>query len=1803
MARFGAFTGRLKLKNFLSRKLNKKGFSVAELLIVVAIIVVLMAVAAPAVISIQKKYRQADLDAKAETIYTAVQNQLTKLKTVGNSAIYSYDSADRTKGVRQLNAVPCDIDEQGAVESGQLCFITSDIAGTTSAYLMNSNAMDESLLNNHWVVEYDPESAVVYAVFYSEDLADCASGYVTGYTVYDSLRFKANRLDAGAKVGYYGGGYAKEEKVTLLTPSLTITNAEKLVADISCKVSGRTDISVQFLVSLEDVNGHRYTETYDYSRITKSGNTYSLSIVLDGLSDSSERFVNKYGQGSGHADGTKLEAGPIKVTVTAMCPGDHTVTQNISDAKITNSLFADDNSQQVSGTLNDNYGSAASPAVIKCGRHLQNLDETSGVNSSAGNISDSGRKTSVLYAVQRSDIDFNTASGKSEYNWNEIYADGYFNGTTAGTASFKPIENDTLVSLTGSAGSSSYRIDGLTVSASSDAGLFATLSDEIEVSNMILTGTSVTSSNGAAGALAGSVSGASINNCLVYLEPSDLSGKSSSNVWISGSAAGGLIGEVNGGTVSISECSASTVVSGTASAGGLVGSAGRQSTVTISGSYADCYLDGTICGGLIGSSAGDVSISSSYAAGYVSFSSVGAGIAAGGADVSNSYTVISNQGSENGSYYSTVENGTASKVYYAAMGSDAGDVSGTTRIGTMTAQELQAELGGTFAVGVTSRPYNLAGQGLSSYDYPGLTGMTHYGDWEVQAYDADAIAEAVTGLVYNGDEQVGVTGTNVTLTGEKQTNAGTYTAVATPVEGHAWADGTSAAKEITYTIGKAVLSVIANANTITYGDEPSANGVTYSGFKKNDTQRVISGDVTFTYTYRKGNNVGTYVITPVVTNLKADNYSFTPANGVLTVKKADASWTTAPSANSLTYNGQAQRLVKAGIATGGTMMYSLEDSSWSTSIPSGTNAGTYTVYYYVKGDDNHNDSKTARISVQITKAAPTYTPPKARTLTYNGQAQSLAEAGTATGGTMMYSLDGKNWSASIPSGTNAGTYTVYYHVKGDDNHNDSQSAAISVQIGKADPTYTAPTAKTLTYNGQAQSLAEAGTATGGTMMYSLEDNSWSTSIPTGTNAGTYTVYYYVKGDDNHNDTEPQSIESVINKAVITVTANDSTITYGEAFENNGVTYSGFVNGENDSVISGKVMYSSDYSTGKGVGTYEIKPIVTSLSADNYTFEAVSGTLTVNKAVLTITADDQKITYGDNLPAGRVSYSGFVNGENESVISGTVKFSYTDKDGNVVDEPRNAGEYVIIPDISGLTASNYELEAANGTLQIDKAVITVTAKSYTINDNQDPANDGVEYSGFKYGDDERVISGSVVYSYNYNKGKPAGTYKIYPNVSNLSADNYTFTAAAGDLIVKGAIKVSLDKNNSNASLDVKEISVYTGDKYGELPVPTTTQKNWKFVGWYTAKEGGSQVYADTEVTAAADHTLYAHWEKVKVRLNYYGNVKEVEVNDDGTLNGYNKDDYGYNSKWELVGWYDSTAMSGKTASGTKVLAADGSGTITFSGEDVTLYALYGKKVSSEWYVLTDELVVGGNYVLVNNNSPTNNAAALVNNKNMAQSGITIKDANGSIFDADGNTVTGGYIEKVNGNNYTIWTVENSTEGHGEYFFEANSGGYLNVTWNWLGGVNGITVGTSPNRGWNYSGTIYTRSVDILWWESVYGIRYSNGSFTTGDWTLGKTSGTAVYLYQQAAGYTEFSFYPGEQADTMSLFEAEEPAALTAIPEEAPEETTTQKPVSEEPASNEPEVQGIELVDSKEKSADEDADEDSSESETDGADPTE
>lgn len=180
-----------------------------------------------------------------------------------------------------------------------------------------------------------------------------------------------------------------------------------------------------------------------------------------------------------------------------------------------------------------------------------------------------------------------------------------------------------------------------------------------------------------------------------------------------------------------------------------------------------------------------------------------------------------------------------------------------------------------------------------------------------------------------------------------------------------------------------------------------------------------------------------------------------------------------PTELSMTYGGTGTLLVTVTKETGAGVVrfqwYKVEDGK-ETAVGSATtsnrfdlaaqnlSAGRHTFRFSGTCDGYKKMSEDIAVTVQKASiGANRITPPTAQeNLTYTGQVQALITAGSVTDyGTMQYSLtENGTYSQDIPVGTDAGTYTVWYRVIGDANHNDTAPASVAVSIGKKPLTIT-----------------------------------------------------------------------------------------------------------------------------------------------------------------------------------------------------------------------------------------------------------------------------------------------------------------------------------------------------------------------------------------------------------------------------------------------------------------------------------------------------------------------------------------------------------------------------------------------------------------------------------------------------------------------------------------------------------------------------------------------------------------------------
>ena len=210
----------------------------------------------------------------------------------------------------------------------------------------------------------------------------------------------------------------------------------------------------------------------------------------------------------------------------------------------------------------------------------------------------------------------------------------------------------------------------------------------------------------------------------------------------------------------------------------------------------------------------------------------------------------------------------------------------------------------------------------------------------------------------------------------------------------------------------------------------------------------------------------------------------------------------------------------------------------------------------------------------------------------------------------------------------------------------------------------------------------------------------------------------------------------VTQAVLTVTANPQSRLFGTTNPVLTVSYSGFLNSDTTNVITGQPDLSTTATLANPVGAYDITVELGSLSATNYSFSLTNGTLTVGKALLTVTADPQSRLYGQTNPVFTASYNGFVDGDNQDVSSGAPALSTT------ADTNTQVGTYDIVATNGTLTATNYALSFVNGTLTINPAPLAITAADATRQYGTTNPAFTVTMQGFVNAEDATALGGTL-----------------------------------------------------------------------------------------------------------------------------------------------------------------------------------------------------------------------------------------------------------------------------------------------------------------------------------------------------------------------------------------------------------------------------------------------------------------------------
>ena len=766
-----------------------------------------------------------------------------------------------------------------------------------------------------------------------------------------------------------------------------------------------------------------------------------------------------------------------------------------------------------------------------------------------------------------------------------------------------------------------------------------------------------------------------------------------------------------------------------------------------------------------------------------------------------------------------------------------GDTYASAITGTPTYTTAAGTQPGTFAVtvtGLTSANYSIAFDPgtLTVVISPTATtlsvnpAVTQYGD--PITLTANTVS-AATGTVsfYDGSVLLGqatVTGGVATLT-TITLNATTHSITAVYNGDVTYASSTSG--PATVTVGKKTAPGGGPALTVTVQDASRMFETADPQFTYVVTGTLLNGD-----TYVSAvTGVPIYAVTDIptspagstfpvnVSGLGSQNYDIAVVQGTLTIVTASTTTALATSAAS-THYGDSVTLTATIAPSGatGTVTFSNGASVLGTGTVSGGVAtftttallvGTYTITATYSGDANFGGSTSNSVTVTVAVATGALTVAVNNTSRLTGEGNPVFTYtvtgtlvngdtyATAVTGVPIYSTTATvsspagTYPISIVSGLNVDNYTLAF-VNG------------TLTVGQSTTTVALTSAPNPTTYGDAVTFT-ATTATDATGTVTFVEQTTSITLGTGTvtngvatlnistlAAGTHQVIANYSGDTKYSAVSSTALTQTVNKAVLTVTANDDTRPYDTANPTFAYTTTGFVNGDMASVVSGIPGLTTTATLLSPVGAYPIVAAQGTMAAANYSFDFINGVLRIvvsGSSTTTLSLAPATVMYGQQTaltatvtpegPTGTVSFY------ETSTLLGTVSL--------------NGSETGVLP-ISSLPVGLHDITAryngdpnapasASNTVQLTVTPLTAPdggpAITVTVNDatrTSTETNPPFTYSAagqLVNGDTyTTAITGTPIYS--TTAGTITGTYAI--TVEGLSSSNYSIAFLPGTLTV-------------------------------------------------------------------------------------------------------------------------------------------------------------------------------------------------------------------------------------------------------------------------------------------------------------------------------------------------------------------------------------------------------------------------------------
>lgn len=353
----------------------------------------------------------------------------------------------------------------------------------------------------------------------------------------------------------------------------------------------------------------------------------------------------------------------------------------------------------------------------------------------------------------------------------------------------------------------------------------------------------------------------------------------------------------------------------------------------------------------------------------------------------------------------------------------------------------------------------------------------------------------------------------------------------------------------------------------------------------------------------------------------------------------------------------------------------------------------------------------------------------------------------------------------------------------------------------------------------------------------------------------------------------KTVSYQINKATVKVKPKDISKVYGDEPKYKLESKSSLITEQELEKVAASAIFESGgaeknaHVTANGyiisvqsLGTYE--PANLTLEVDG------TGKLTVEKADLTITVKDVSREYGAANPALEVTYSGFVNGENESVLNGELVPKY---DESKINEQTAVGFYKNATTAEGLTSGDYNINYVSGNVDITKIKVNAsagTAKSSYLSAVFDKSLEGLSAKNFIVKDSEgneaavnNATASSDGKTYTLSGSFEVGREYTVKVVLNGAAADATYQLATDEFVITpirtsggGGTSRYTIAFDSNGGSKVSSLRVSRNAVAKEPGAPT--KDGFDFAGWYTDKE--LKVKYDFSEKVTKSITLYAAW---------------------------------------------------------------------------------------------------------------------------------------------------------------------------------------------------------------------------------------------------------------------------------------------------------------------------------------------------------